>query len=68
MGVSEMTRFGMKGEDFTILAELISEVVLHNNNVIDQIKAVRKPFCDLQYIFEGDEFDDLVQKLHSLVG
>jgi len=68
MGVSEMTRFGMNEKDYAILAELISEVVLHNNNVIDQIKALRKPFCDLQYIFEGDEFDDLVQKLHSLVG
>jgi len=68
MGVSEMTRFGMKEEDFKVLAGLISEVVLHNNNVIDQIKALRKQFCDLLYTFKDDEFDDLVQRLHLLVG
>ncbi|MEE9188962.1 MAG: hypothetical protein V3U36_06305, partial [Anaerolineales bacterium] len=68
MGVSEMTRFGMKEEDFKILAGLISDVVLHNDNVTDQIKALRKQFCDLLYTFKDDEFGDLVQRLHLLVG
>jgi glycine/serine hydroxymethyltransferase len=68
MGVSEMTRFGMYAEDFKILAGLISDVVLHNKNVIEPIKALRKQFCDLQYSFKDDEFSDLFERLHVLAG
>jgi aminomethyltransferase len=68
MGVSEMTRFGMNVEDFKILAGLISDVVLDNNNVIEPVKALRNQFCDLQYTFKDEEFSDLFEKLHALAG
>jgi hypothetical protein len=63
-----MTRFGMNVKDFKILAGLIGEVVLHNNNVIEPVKALRKQFCDLQYTFKDEEFSDLFEKLHALAG
>jgi aminomethyltransferase len=67
MGVSEMTRFGMEEEDFRALAAMIHSVVTKNSRVIDQIKALRKRFCELRFCFRGDEYTDAVQKLHQLL-
>ena len=67
MGVSEMTRFGMKAEDFRTLAGLIHDVVSKNAQVKDQIKNLRKGSLGLQYCFRGDEYADLIQRLHSLL-
>jgi aminomethyltransferase len=67
MGVSEMTRFGMEEDDFRALAAMIHSVVTKNSRVIDQIKALRKRFCELRFCFRGDEYTDAVQKLHQLL-
>jgi aminomethyltransferase len=67
MGVSEMTRFGMQQDDFAALAALIHEVVVNNNNVTDQVKALRKQFVDLQFCFRGEQYADMLQKLHELL-
>jgi len=67
LGVSEMTRFGMKEADFGVLADLIREVVMNNTNVADKIKALRERFCTLRFCLSGDEYTDLMQKLHGLV-
>ena len=67
MGVSEMTRFGMQQDDFAALAALIHEVVVNNNNVTDQVKALRKRFVDLQFCFRGEQYADMLQKLHELL-
>jgi len=67
MGVSEMTRFGMEEEDFRSLASLIHDVVVDNANVIDQVKALRGHFSELQFCFRGDEYADILQRLHDLL-
>jgi aminomethyltransferase len=67
MGVSEMTRFGMGGNDFSALAGLIHDVVTKNAKVTDQVKALRKRFSEIQFCFRGDEYTDVLQRLHELL-
>ncbi len=67
MGVSEMTRFGMEGDDFWALAALIHDVIMKDANVTDQVKALRERFSELRFCFRGDEYADLLQKLHELL-
>ena len=67
MGVSEMTRFNMEEEDFRALAVLIHDVVARNATVIDKVRALRKRFGQLHFCFGGDEYAELVQKLHKLL-
>jgi aminomethyltransferase len=67
MGVSEMTRFGMEEEDFRALAALMHDVVVNDSNVIDQVKALRERFSELQFCFHGDEYADMLHKLHELL-
>jgi len=66
-GVSEMTRFGMQAGDFRELAVLIHDVVQNNRNVVDEVKALRERFRELQFCFRGDQYDDVVQQLHELL-
>jgi aminomethyltransferase len=67
MGVSEMTRFGMEEDDFRTLAALIHDVVQNNTDVTDQVKALRERFRELRFCFRGDEYADVLQKLHELL-
>ncbi|MBW2601266.1 MAG: glycine cleavage system aminomethyltransferase GcvT [Deltaproteobacteria bacterium] len=67
MGVSEMTRFGMEKDDFRALANLIHDVVKKDRNVTEEVKALRKRFLQLQFCFRGDEYGDVIQKLHELL-
>jgi aminomethyltransferase len=67
MGVSEMTRFGMEEDDFRALAVLIHEVVMNDTGVGDQVKALRERFHELQFCFRGDEYTDVLKKLHELL-
>ena len=67
MGVSEMTRFGMEEDDFRTLAGLIHDVVANDTNVTDQVKALRQRFRELQFCFRGEEYADVLQKLHELL-
>jgi aminomethyltransferase len=67
MGVSEMTRFGMGKDDFRALASLIHDVVVNNANVTDQVKALRERFCELRFCFRGNEYVDVMEKLHELL-
>ncbi len=67
MGVSEMTRFGMEGDDFKTLAELIRDAVIKDVKVIEGVTALRERFMELQYCFRGEEYSDLLQKLHRLI-
>jgi aminomethyltransferase len=67
MGVAEMTRFGMEEDDFRALAVLIHDVVTNDTNVADQVKALRERFRKLRFCFYGDEYADMLQKLHELL-
>ncbi len=67
MGVSEMTRFGMGKDDFRVLASLIHDVVMNKAKVTDQVKELRGRFCELQFCFHGNEYADVMEKLHELL-
>jgi aminomethyltransferase len=67
MGVSEMTRFGMQQEDFRTLASLIHDVVVNNAVVVEEVKSLRRQFSELKFCFGGGEYEELIQKLHSLI-
>jgi aminomethyltransferase len=55
LGVSEMTRFGMREPDFVELAGLLADVVLHDAAAAGPVTALRARFVDLQFCFGADE-------------
>lgn len=63
MGVAEMTRFGMRPDDFAALAALIAEVVNRDTDVAQQVKALRGKFLDVQYCFRDSEALEALHKL-----
>jgi aminomethyltransferase len=67
MGVSEMTRFGMGPDDFYTLAQLVHDILVHDSTVLDEVKALRAPFQELQFCFRHDEYENLMQQLHDLL-
>jgi len=67
LGVSEMTRFGMGEQDFRALAFLMKEIVIDGADLVEQVKALREPFRELHFCFTGDQYADLVEKLHKLI-
>ena len=67
MGVSEMTRFGMEEKDFQTLAELISDVLVKDAVVVDEVKSLRHRFGQLQFCFGDEEYADLLNQLHELL-
>jgi aminomethyltransferase len=67
MGVSEMTRFGMGVADFRELAVLISDAVVKKVCVIDQVRRLRARFCELRYCFKGEEYEEVLHRMHELL-
>jgi aminomethyltransferase len=68
MGVSEMTRFGMKESDFEDLAQLIHDAAVQGKTVKDKVIERRKKFLDMQFCFDRSEnLIGLMEKLHSLL-
>ncbi len=65
-GVQEMTRFGMREDDFKQLAQFIADVIFKDSNVKQEVSSLRNRFMDMQYCFTGSEFEDLIQTLHKL--
>ncbi len=63
MGVQEMTRFGMKEEDFGELAELMSRVILKNDSVLREVSTFRKKFTEMKYCLPLEEAAPLVKRL-----
>jgi glycine/serine hydroxymethyltransferase len=49
MGVQEMTRFGMKENDFCELADYVADVIIRNTDVKEKIKIFRNKFLEMQY-------------------
>jgi aminomethyltransferase len=63
MGVQEMTRFGMREEDFGQLAEYMSRVILHDRPVAKEISQFRKKFTEMKYCLPEAESRYLVERL-----
>lgn len=67
LGVAEMTRFGMRAEDFQILAKLMADMIRGGQEIKDKVRDLRQRFLDMRYCFEGKEFEGVLEKLHRLV-
>lgn len=65
MGVSEMTRFGMKKKDFQNLAALMADFIKTGSSVKDEIKKLRHGFIDMQFCFKDDEFQEVTATLFN---
>jgi hypothetical protein len=40
---------------------------MNDTGVGDQVKALRERFHELQFCFRGDEYQDVLKKLHELL-
>lgn len=67
MGVQEMTRFGMKEEDFEGLAEFIKDVVVNDKDVKDKVKDYRQRFLEMQYCLPSGQAIPLAAKILSSI-
>ncbi|MGD9346621.1 MAG: hypothetical protein PVH84_12205 [Candidatus Aminicenantes bacterium] len=63
MGVQEMTRFGMKEEDFNELAEFIADVVIEKRDVRDRAKDYRQQFLEMKYCLSSDQAIPIAAKI-----
>jgi aminomethyltransferase len=63
MGVQEMTRFGMKEDDFGELADHISQVILHGRSLAKEVSQFRKRFTEMKYCLPSEEASPLIEKL-----
>ncbi len=55
MGVQEMTRFGLTGKDFDVVAGLIADCVIRNAPVKNAVKAFRRDFLEMKYCLPAAE-------------
>jgi aminomethyltransferase len=67
MGVQEMTRFGMKEDDFGELADYMSRVILHNRPVAKEVAQFRKRFTEMKYCLPEEEATSLVNQLFEAI-
>ena len=63
MGVQEMTRFGMREEDFRELAEYMAEVILNEKDVSRKVSSFRQRFTRMQYCLPEEQARSLVDEL-----
>ncbi len=63
MGVQEMTRFGMKEEDFGQLAEYMNQVILHDRPMAAEISRFRKRFTEMRYCLPEADAQSLTERL-----
>ena len=67
MGVAEMTRFGMKQDDFQTLAQYMADIIVGRKVVSAEITAFRQRFMEMQYCFSDEGTEGLVQQLTQLI-
>jgi glycine/serine hydroxymethyltransferase len=63
MGVQEMTRFGMKENDFDELAEYLAAVVIKNKNVKNEVRKFRQKFLEMHYCLPAKEAVPLAARI-----
>jgi len=63
MGVQEMTRFGMKEQDFTQLADYMSQVIVKSRPVAKEVSQFRKKFTEMKYCLPEAEAHSLIEEL-----
>ena len=63
LGVSEMTRFGMREKNFQKLAEYLAAVILYEKDVASPVSSFRKKFTVMQYCLPAEQARPLTDKL-----
>jgi len=63
MGVQEMTRFGMKEEDFRVLAGYIAAVIQGAKDISQEVSEFREKFTKMQYCLPEEQVRPLVDEL-----
>ena len=63
IGVQEMTRFGMKEDDFGELADYISQVILQGLSLAAEVAQYRKRFTEMKYCLPVEEAGPLIEKV-----
>ncbi len=67
MGVQEMTRFGMKEEDFDTLSGYIADVVIKNKECQEEVKKFRQAFLEMQYCLPREKAITFASKIITSV-
>jgi aminomethyltransferase len=63
MGVSEMTRFGMKEADFNNLGRLMADIIIQNQNKADEVAEYRKQFHRMHYCLSPEKTLDITPRI-----
>ncbi len=63
LGVQEMTRFGMKEEDFATLADYLAAVIVQKKNVGADVSEFRRNYLQMSYCLEEDKARELAERL-----
>jgi glycine/serine hydroxymethyltransferase len=64
LGVSEMTRFGMKEKDFRSFAGIFADAV-KGRNVGEEVAKFRQNFLTMDFCFDGKDMEEQRAKLLS---
>jgi glycine/serine hydroxymethyltransferase len=67
MGVQEMTRFGMKENDFDELARCIADIVLRNRNAALEVSEFRRRFGKMEYCLTFEETMRIAPRLFESI-
>ena len=67
LGVAEMTRFGMRQDDFGELAALIADVILRDAAVATRVSDLRARFRELRFCFGTEELGGELDKLAAFL-
>lgn len=67
LGVAEMTRFGMRQDDFGELAVLMADVIARDAVVATQVSDLRARFGELRFCFGAGELGGELDKLAALL-
>jgi glycine/serine hydroxymethyltransferase len=67
LGVPEMTRFGMKEDNFGPLAQLMADVIVHKKDVGEEVSRFRSGFLRMTYCLPPEEAAPLAARLLSTV-
>ncbi len=62
-GVQEMTRFGMKEKDFEKLSGFISDIIIRNKKVKEEVKKFRENFLQMKYCLSPKEALPIAAKI-----
>jgi hypothetical protein len=67
MGVQEMTRFGMKEEDFKTLAHYVTDVIVKNAAAKEKVADLRQKFLKMHYCLSAEEAAPIAARVFSTI-